>query len=261
MQLNLLDLPSIDSPLRYIGSKKKLWPLVRSHIPSNVDTIISPFIGGASLELRSTASGFNIIGTDIFEPLTSFWQQFILDPNKVTTNAKDRFPLAKEEILSYQELGIPKELDDLNRAVIYWLVNLQSYSGQALSTKSFGVSYTTKNTFNKYLTWQNNNVNIYQSDCFDTIEKYEGQFMYLDPPYIDKEHFYGQNNTERIFDHERLCNVLNQINNQWILSYGYHEHIEEMYSNYTILRPCYTSSLTNKTGKQTSVTELSILNV
>lgn len=261
MQLNLIDLPSIISPLRYIGSKKKLWPLVKTHIPCNVDTIISPFIGAASLELLSTGCGFNVIGTDIFEPLANFWHQFLLNTNKVAINTIERFPLEKEEILLYQETGIPKELDDLNRAVIYWLINLQSFSGMTLATKSFGVSGTTKNSFNKYLTWRNNRINIYHSDCFDTIEKYEGQFMYLDPPYINKEHFYGQNNTERVFDHERLCNVLNQVNNQWILSYGYHEQIEEMYSNYKILKLNYTSSLSNKTGIQAPVKEILILNV
>ena len=261
MQQTLFHLPSTVSPLRYIGSKKKLWKTIKNYIPPKTKTIISPFIGGGSLELQFTSIGLNVIAADIFEPLVNFWQRFLLDANKITTITTDKFPLEKDEITLYQESGIPEELDIDERASLYWLVNKQSFSAATLANKSFGISYVTKDSFNKFKSWQNDYLQVYHADCFDIISKYNNSFMYLDPPYVGLEKLYGQKGTDRNFDHERLYYLLKLHNSPWILSYGDHPKIREMYSEYTLIEPKYNSSMTNNFGEQTEVKELLFLNL
>ena len=72
------------TPIRYSGGKSKAYDVITSEIPKMPypNRIISPFIGGGSLESRWSAEiGIEVIGYDIFDALTNFWNILLTNPD------------------------------------------------------------------------------------------------------------------------------------------------------------------------------------
>jgi DNA adenine methylase len=59
--------------LRYAGGKSLAVGHLLNKLPDDIDKLISPFFGAGSFELAlSQECNINVIGYDIFEPLTLF---------------------------------------------------------------------------------------------------------------------------------------------------------------------------------------------
>lgn len=56
--------------------------------------------------------------------------------------------------------------------------------------------------------------------------------IYLDPPYYDLTHYYARNFNEE--DHVRLMRALKNTRAKWVLTYGDHKRIRELYDWATI---------------------------
>ena len=253
---------SSTSPLSYPGGKKHLWPYFREHLPSGTKELISPFVGGGAIELKCTANGIQVHASDKFEPLVNFWNHLIKDANLLVTKTLSIYPLTDEQRLFYHRTGLRHDLSiysDLDRAAIFWCLNKQTFSGYTLSRGGRGSGVKSGKYFEQYRAWKNNNFTVSCSDCFDIIEQNNNIFMYLDPPYIEKEHFYGAANDDHFFDHERLASLLKEVKAPWVLSYGDHELIHEWYGNYEIQKPHWEYTLKNK-GDAPECKELLILN-
>ncbi len=65
------------TPIRYAGGKSKAIKHILPYFPQNLEYVISPFIGGGSLEVHLANLGINVYGYDIFKPLVIFWQQIL----------------------------------------------------------------------------------------------------------------------------------------------------------------------------------------
>jgi len=63
-------------------------------------------------------------------------------------------------------------------------------------------------------------VRIREEDFEEVVQQYEAEdtLVYADPPYVDTEQPYEGTFTKE--DHQRLINVLNDFEGDWILSYG-----------------------------------------
>ena len=63
------------TPIRYAGGKSKAYNIITEQLPTCLpERIISPFMGGGSLESRwSSELSIPVIGFDIFDPLVNFW--------------------------------------------------------------------------------------------------------------------------------------------------------------------------------------------
>ena len=69
------------TPIRYAGGKSKAYDIITQQIPKLPipNRIISPFMGGGSLESRwSSELGIEVLGFDIFDALVIFWDQLLL---------------------------------------------------------------------------------------------------------------------------------------------------------------------------------------
>ena len=63
------------SPLRYGGGKSLAVGLIIEHFPNDISRIISPFIGGGSVEVASALElNLEVKAFDIFDILVNFWQ-------------------------------------------------------------------------------------------------------------------------------------------------------------------------------------------
>lgn len=71
-------------PLRYAGGKSLAVGHVVEHIPADIPRLVSPFIGGGSVEIACARElGVEVIGYDIFAMLTNYWQVQTAAPKKL----------------------------------------------------------------------------------------------------------------------------------------------------------------------------------
>jgi DNA adenine methylase len=91
------------SPLRYPGGKSRATKVITDLIPEDVTELISPFLGGGSVELACTARGIKVQGYDTFKPLVAFWKLLLTDPAKLATIARTYYPLTKTRFYELQK--------------------------------------------------------------------------------------------------------------------------------------------------------------
>ncbi len=67
------------------------------------------------------------------------------------------------------------------------------------------------------------------------IMKYDRKetLFYLDPPYVDVEYYYNVAGVDfKTKDHERLAEILKNINGKFVLSYYKHPMIKKLYKGF-----------------------------
>ena len=265
-----LGVPTISSktPLMYPGGKTRLWSTFKSYLPDGTTEMVSPFIGGGSLEIRCAAHGIKVTAFDLFEPLVNFWKYFIDDAESLINKVLSVFPLSFEEKKYYFETGLqPNQKNysgnlytDLERAALFLCLNKQSFRGWTLSQnqcKGYLEASANPELFEKLKTWNNPNIVVDQSDYRSVIDKYDGTFMYFDPPYVEKEHYYGWKKNQLGFDHHFFCDRISSLKNKWILSYVKHDLVMELYKDYNILELSWAYTIHQNTKPNT---ELLIMN-
>ena len=63
------------SPIRYGGGKSLAVGTIISNIPDDIKKIISPFLGGGSLEIALAQElNIEVVAYDIFDLLVNYWQ-------------------------------------------------------------------------------------------------------------------------------------------------------------------------------------------
>ena len=97
------------TPLRYAGGKSKALKKISEYLP-NVNRIVSPFIGGGSLECY-WASSIPVVGADYFKPLTNFWNVLLTD-NKGLANKLSKLTPDKQTYNEIKELLLCCRDDD-----------------------------------------------------------------------------------------------------------------------------------------------------
>lgn len=243
MQIQLLDLPSIRSPINYPGGKRRSWKLFKELLPSKVERIISPFCGGAALELRCASNGIPVLASDASEPLINFWKHYQKDSNELIDIVLDLFPLSWEETTNIYENQLKinyrnvdgKLISPMERAAYYLLMNRQSFKGLTLAAKpQFSYAECNANVplFKKLRNWNNSNISFQHCDYKDALESaLPSDFVYLDPPYVGHENLYACE-----FDHREFYEVVRKLDNQWILSYKEDPLIFDLYQDYRIVK-------------------------
>ena len=74
------------TPIRYAGGKSRAYDFISSYIPfwPRPKRIISPFMGGGSLEVRwSYEMGIEVKAFDVFDVLVNYWQHQINSPQRL----------------------------------------------------------------------------------------------------------------------------------------------------------------------------------
>ena len=71
-------------PLRYAGGKSLAVGHVVEQLPRKVDFLVSPFIGGGSVEIACARElGIPVRGYDIFDILVTYWKAQLNSPLKL----------------------------------------------------------------------------------------------------------------------------------------------------------------------------------
>jgi DNA adenine methylase len=265
------------TPIRYAGGKSRAIKHITPYV-INVNKIVSPFLGGGSLEVHWASLGKEVIGYDLFDVLVNFWNVLLNNKEGLVEKLKEITPTSEEysrikEILmkwdNTQEMlkdwktdhykrDEVINLDNITAAAYYYFNHNTSYGPGYLG---WGSSvYLTEKKWNdmidKISKFELPNLSVAQGSFEEIIPKHNEDFLYLDPPYYlekdsDNKMFTGIYPMRNIpvhhdgFDHELLRDLLKKHKGGFILSYNNCETIREYYKEFEFHYPSWNYSMGN----------------
>lgn len=263
--------------IRYAGGKsraiKHITPFVEKY-----DKIISPFIGGGSLEVHWAANlNKEVIGYDIFDMLVNFWNNLLNNPTELSEKMKsikptnEEYDKIKEILMTTEQTQIMLKnwntnhykresisLDNLTLASYYYFNHNCSYGPGYLG---WGSSvYLKDDKWDKMIhnvnTFKCDNLKVFELSFEDSIIKHNNDFLYMDPPYYlekdsDNKMHKGMYPMKNIdvhhsgFNHEKLRDLLLNHSGDFVLSYNNCETIREYYKDFEFYFPEWKYSMSN----------------
>jgi len=241
------------SPLRYPGGKSLATGLIIEHFPKDIKRVISPFMGGGSVEIASAIElNLEVKGFDIFHILVNFWQVLINEPENLYEELiklepdKTTYNNIKNELKKHWNKEIV--LEPLTLAIDYYFNFNLSYGPGFLGWMSS--IYANKERYIKNLqkikNFNSSNLSVECESFENVIEQYSNDFLYLDPPYFldgDSKMFrgiYPQRNFpvhHNGFNHKLLADLLNNHKGRFILSYNDCDWVRNAYKKFKIIEP------------------------
>ena len=265
------------TPIRYAGGKSRAIKHITPYV-TNINKIVSPFLGGGSLEVHWASLGKEVVGYDLFDVLVNFWDVLLNNKKELVEKLKEITPTSEEysrikEILmkwdNTQEMlkdwktdhykrDEVINLDNITAAAYYYFNHNTSYGPGYLGWGS-SVYLTEKkwdDMIDKISKFELPNLSVAQGSFEEIIPNHNEDFLYLDPPYYlekdsDNKMFTGIYPMRNIpihhdgFDHELLRDLLKKHKGGFILSYNNCETIREYYKEFEFHYPSWNYSMGN----------------
>jgi DNA adenine methylase len=241
------------SPLRYPGGKSRA---VRTIAPllAEKGEVVSPFLGGGSVELALSSLGVKVVGYDALKPLISFWRQLFADPVALRDRVLDYYPLTKKQF--YQLQREHRDSEEALQGELFFVLNRSSFSGTTLAGGcSDPSSRFTKSSIDRLITPYDYRALAFPvtvADWRESIARHPNSFLYCDPPYLVKSNLYGaKGSLHKNFDHIGLSEALRAHKGGWLLSYNNHPEILELYQGFGISYPTWKYGMSqDKSSKE-----------
>ena len=277
--------------LSYIGGKSKIGKWIVNYYPIDMETYVETF-GGMfwcyfNMDLSQYPNLKKVVYND-FNPLNYNLFMCVQNPsellrvmNQIPVQEFGVFPTPNEHRERFNEYqseifssGFTINYPDYEVAAKYAYVVTQVFSGSKPDKANF-IDYKGKYK-SKFLTFKDKLskpdwvehflkiTNVENMDFQGVIEKYDSSstYIYLDPPYWKTENYYSNHDFDR-GDHERLANVLNNLQGKFSLSYYDFELLHQWYpqNSFRWERKQFAKAAAAKKGvKQNMGEELLILN-
>lgn len=239
-------------PLRYAGGKSLAVGYVIEHLPTDINRLVSPFIGGASVEIACAKElGIQVIGYDVFDILTNYWKVQLRSPVELAERisnwepTKQTYKAVKDRLKKHWD-GTDLIDDKVDLAAHYWFNHNLSYGPGFLGWMSS--IYENPNRFQRLLDkvrkFRCPNLKVEHGSFEHTLLNFKDDFLYCDPPYYlegDSRMFrgiYPQRNFpvhHNGFRHSQLRDILQNHRGGFILSYNDCQTIRDWYSNFKII--------------------------
>jgi DNA adenine methylase len=265
------------TPIRYAGGKSRAIKIISPYL-DNETKIVSPFMGGGSLEVNWASKGIEVIGYDLFDALVNFWNVLLTNRTELVKKLKTIAPTSEEynrikEILmtweNTQEMlkGWKTDhykrdevitLDDVTAAAYYYFNHNTSYGPGYLGWGSsvYLKPNKWKGMIDKISKLDIPTLSVRQGSFESVIPNHKQDALYLDPPYFlekdaDNKMFTGIYPMRNIpihhdgFDHEKLRDLLYQHEGKFVLSYNNCETIREYYKDFEQVFPTWSYSMGN----------------
>lgn len=264
--------------LRYPGGKTKAIDLITPYV-KDYDRIVSPFVGGGSLEVHWAANlNKEVVGYDIFDVLINFWNVLLKNPEELASKMK-QIPPTSEEYTRIKEILIKLDktqemlkdwqtdyykredvltLDEVTLAAYYYFNHNCSYGPGYLGWASSIYLNDKKwnSMIDKIKSFNCGKLSVFNETFDVTIPKHNKDFLYLDPPYyLEKDNdnkmhkgMYPMKNIDvhhSGFDHELLRDLLLKHEGDFVMSYNNCETIREYYKDFEFFYPKWAYSMSN----------------
>lgn len=239
----------------YLGGKhflvKRLLPLIPPH-----EVYVEVFGGAAALlfaKERSPVEVYNDVDKELVNLFT------------VVRDRRDEF-LRRLELLPYSrelyrrytsEIEEGKIVDPVDRAVAFYYCMRSAFAGRWGAGWAFGKAHRRQPS-----AWANSAEtinaiadrlrNVYV-DCLDfrkCIRNWDSDetFFFLDPPYLDTAQARPTDFSEQ--DHRDLAAMLSEVKGKWLLTYGNHPLIRQLYSGQGLVIQRVRYALASRKGGQ-----------
>jgi DNA adenine methylase len=265
------------TPIRYAGGKSKAVKIITPYV-KDIDKIVSPFIGGGSLEVHWASMGKEVIGYDLFDVLVNFWNVLLSNRDELVLKLKEIVPTGDEynrikEILmkwdntqnmlrDWKTKHYVREdvitLDNITAAAYYYFNHNTSYGPGYLGWGSSVYLKEKKwnDMIDKISKFDLPTLSVNQGSFETVIPNHSEDFLYLDPPYYlekdsDNKMFTGIYPMRNIpvhhngFDHKKLRDLLHNHKGGFVLSYNNCETIREYYKDFELFYPEWSYSMGN----------------
>jgi DNA adenine methylase len=249
--------------IRWQGNKSKHINKFIQYIPHFTGTYIEPFLGSGALLLKLQPKKW--IVNDINKDLVHIWKYVKSDPQGIIdifTEFGTYFkPLSKDDKVKYCK-EITSKIEsmpyDINRASMYLLMKFCAYTGDIIVNNNYTFMGLDKNIFirNNYPFLLQNNYNniqlvsqflnnksgkIFNKSYEKILDKAkEGDFVFLDPPYIDTHKYDFNYNKDEVLDESFIQELyiqlkkLNERNVKWLMTQADTQQIKDVFKDYTI---------------------------
>lgn len=239
-------------PLRYAGGKSLAVGHVVKHLPEGITQLVSPFIGGGSVEIAcANELGISVQAYDVFDILVNYWKVQLREPVKLAErierwkNTKEDYEVVKERLKQHWR----KERiigNDFSLAAHYWFNHNLSYGPGFLGwmSKIYEDQNRYRRAVDKVRSFRCDNLKVELGSFEATMPKHCRDFLYCDPPYYldgDSRMFrgiYPQRNFpvhHNGFDHGALRDLLRAHKGGFILSYNDCRTIRDWYADFEII--------------------------
>ena len=244
------------APIRYAGGKSLAVGLIVELIPDNVKRIVSPFLGGGSVEIAcSIELGLPVVAYDIFDILTTYWKVQLTKPETLYERllkfdpTVDGFRNVKERLKKHWIGELPLD-KDLEIAAYFFFNHNTSYGPHFLGWPSrvYLNPKRYQTIIEKVRDFRAPNLTV-ECESFETvIPRYKDDFLYCDPPYYlagDSKTFIGMYPHRNFpiyhngFKHDKLRDMLMEHEGGFILSYNDCSTIREWYKGFNMIAPAW----------------------
>lgn len=240
------------TPIKWVGSKKKLINNISKKIPQKINNYFELFAGSAVMLFhlehpKSFISDINLELINFYKVLKDSPQELIKEVKNIQITEENYYKIRNWDrepnwISNWTELQRATRFLFLNRTCFngVWRINSKGYFNTPYGKKN-EVQVDFKEETLKKASEFLKNVNIFCEDFefFLPMIK-ENDLVYLDPPYAINKNS-GQssyNQKDFLFDEQirlkNFCKKLNSQNTKFILSNSYSEEIIELYKDFSI---------------------------
>lgn len=258
--------------LRWAGSKIQLLEHLRSYWSADYARYVEPFAGSASLFFKLEPC--RALLTDINEELVLTLQQVREQPNHVVECLR-RMPRSRTYF--YRIRGQRPETLGLNaRAARFIYLNALCFNGLYRTNRqgSFNVPYGSKHKRQPFdlelirnaaaLLQRAHILNEDFERCLERVTK--GDFVYLDPPYINSERRtfqyaaqdFSRADLHRLFD--ALC-AIDALGARFVLSYADVEEMKPFRARWRSLQVTARRNIAGFAGARKLTTEILVTNI
>ena len=243
------------APIRYAGGKSLAVGLIVERIPDNVQKVVSPFLGGGSVEVAIAKElHLPVIGYDIFDILINYWKVQLNNPQALYEQllkfepTREEFKRVKDRLKKHWKEQ--EKLNELDLAAYYYFNHNTSYGPHFLGWPSS--VYLQKERYQTMLekvrNFQAGMMRVKCASFLDIMSRHQNDFLYLDPPYYldgDSKTFVGLYPHRNFpihhkgFKHEELRDFLLEHKGGFVLSYNDCSTIRGWYKNFDTIAPSW----------------------
>ncbi len=263
--------------LKWVGGKRQLVETIKSYLPHNHGRYFEPFVGGGALFFTLNKQGCHI--NDLNAELINVYRVVKSNPKELINSLQKHSNTAE---YYYKIRGLdrsPKfiKMSNIDKASRFIFLNKTSFNGLYRVNKQGQHNVSFGGYINPKILDANNilecsvllkRTKITQGD-FEQLksEILEGDFVYLDPPYVplSKTSSFTSYNPGgfHLADQERLvefCDYLDKKGVYFILSNSASVEVNELYHKYIIQEVYASRSVNCKGDGRGKIKELLIMN-
>lgn len=244
----------------YPGGKWYGRTKILPHFPLFIGEMVSPFVGGGSIELDMASRGIRVYASDHYAPLVNLYQHALTDPAALSRGVSRHHPMTKPRfayLLEQHKRGIGTPLQQAAR---WYSIMRSSYSGRVIDYTMGNFSghrfRFTRQMIYDLAHWRAPGFSVDCLDWREALDRHPDLFAYLDPPYpnISRNLYAGQ----REFNHPKFAEYLHCRQAPFAMSMGDAEYARALYEGLRIVELSWGNRM--KGNNKGMLKELLIMN-